>query len=172
MAFTLPADLPEDWVDNIGMVEDADYLNKVGGMGNAIKAALLALVTGATQAFVSTAEATIGQTYADLPTTTDSVTVMIGSSGKALVLISAHFVNLGGNGFMSYAMSGANTAPASDGKSAQLESAINGAPGSIFTAVLETGLSAGSTTFKLKYRSGTTNNPTLSQRRIIVIPFP
>lgn len=32
----LPDDLPTDWVDNIGMVEDAAFLNKLGGNVNAI----------------------------------------------------------------------------------------------------------------------------------------
>lgn len=172
MTFTLPADLPEDWVDNIGMVEDADYLNKVGGMGNAIKAALLAIVSGATGAVVAASESTTSTSYVDLTTTTDSVAATIGASGKALVIMSALFTTgPGGTHYMGYAMSGANTAAATDAKCVAAWTTVNTAQVSASGVFLETGLTPGSTTFKAKYKSNV-NGCAFSNRRLAVIPFP
>ena len=66
MAFTLPDDLPTNWQDDVGMIEDADYLNAVGEMNNSIKDALTALVDGAKSAYVATQESTTSTSYADL----------------------------------------------------------------------------------------------------------
>lgn len=174
MAFTLPADLPVDWVDNIGMVEDADFLNKVGAMDNALKAALLAIVNGAAVTTVATSETTTSGTYTDLTTTADSVTVTIGASGKALVIFSAETSVSAGSSRMSYAMSGANTAPATDAKSATFHAQVGAAQdGTLIRAYMETGLTPGSTTFKPKFRSAIdTSTKTFLNRQIIAIPFP
>lgn len=130
------------------------------------------LATGATQAVVATAEATSSTSFADLATTTDTVTVTIGANGLALIILGAA---LAGNtaGMLSYmgvAISGASTVSPSDAKSY-----VVGAVGGLTTGqqsycYLETGLAAGSTTFKAKYRVSA-NAMTASTRRITVIPL-
>lgn len=140
---------------------------------NAVAAAINTLAGGIAQAVVATSEATSSTTYADLTTTTDTVTVTIGSSGVAKVSVFAQATSAGSTGqcFMSFAASGANTIAADD------SIAVTGTPGSSarpmslgFEFTL-TGLAAGSTTFKAKYKS-TTNAATFINRRIAVEPKP
>jgi CRP-like cAMP-binding protein len=91
------------------------------------------------------------------------VTVTIGANGLAMVLFSATAFST--QTYVSFAMSGANTQAASDtNASIAAGTSRQGAP------ILLTGLTAGSTTFKLKYRvaSGT---GTFLDRRIAVIPL-
>ena len=173
MAFSLPADLATNWADNVGMIENAAYLNAVGDMNNKLKAAINGTVNGTAQAVVATSESTSSATYADLATTTDTVTVTIGPSGMALVLIYAYFSNTQWNAMMSYAISGANTAAASDTKCLNFRNQPAGSQDGAFGGTfLETGLSTGSTTFKLKYRAGGSGGTmTFANRRIAVIPF-
>lgn len=174
MAFTFPADLPEDWVDDIGMIEDADFLNHVGDLGNALKAAILAIVNGADSAFVATAESTSSASYTDLTTTTDSVTATIGSSGKALVFLRAQASGAASAKamFMSFALSGANTVAASDAFSCNNQGASALTPDSSISAMfLLKNLAAGSTTFKAKYRT-TAGIANFYNRHFAVIPFP
>lgn len=174
MAFTLPADLATNWADNVGMIENAAYLNAVGTMNNSLKAALNSTVNGTASAYVATSESTTSTSYVDLTTTTDSVTVTISSSGMALVLIYAAVANgnNGGQSFMSYAVSGANTVAAADGQSINVQ-VVTGAgnAGSFGNMFLLTGLTAGSTTFKLKYRASSGTTAVFATRRITVIPF-
>lgn len=172
MAFSLPADLATNWADNVGMIENAAYLNSVGTLNNANKAALNAIVNGAASVVVATGEATTSATYTDLTTTTDTVTVTIGNSGMALVLLYCSVLNAGGYSYMSYAVSGATTSAAADTKAWQYGAAIASIGASFGATFLETGLAAGSTTFKLKYRTTSSSNNTFSNRRIAVIPFP
>ena len=173
MAFSLPTDLATNWADNVGMVENADYLNKVGAMNNAIKAALLGTVNGTAQAVVATQETTTTTSYTDLTTTTDTVTVTIGNSGMAMVLLYSAIGNstAGAISYVSFAVSGANTIAASDTTCLYFQIASGaGNAGAMGTMFFLTGLATGSTTFKMKYRvsSGTGN---WSNRRIAVIPF-
>jgi len=35
MAFSLPSDLPTNWADNVGMIENAAFLNSLGTLNNA-----------------------------------------------------------------------------------------------------------------------------------------
>lgn len=175
MAFTLPADLPEDWVDDIGMIEDADFLNDVGDMANALKAAMLVLVNGSASATVSTQESTTSTTYTDLATTTDQVTVTVGASGKAIIILSADMSgnNTSARARMGFAMSGSNTAAASDTFAAAQRIIATSVQyfGTTTKIMLLTGLSAGSTTFKAKYRIDL-GSGFFQDRSIIVIPFP
>lgn len=171
MAFSLPADLSTSWADNVGMIENAAYLNAVGAMNNSLKAALNAMVNGATGAAVATAETTASASYVDLTTTTDTVTVTIGDSGIAIVFIQAQHANTGGYNLTSFAISGATTRAADDATCIQAAGHSNGVQVQVGNAYVVTGLSAGSTTFKMKYKviSGT---GTFANRRISVIPFP
>lgn len=123
-------------------------------------------------ATVSTSEATTSTSFTDLTTTTDSVTVTIGSSGMALVTISHTDTASQGAGHVSYAISGANTASATDTKAARTGwwvVASGTFPASF--SFLETGLAAGSTTFKMKYRTTDGSSHSFSSRSISVIPI-
>lgn len=172
MAFSLPSDLATNWADSVGMIENAAYLNAVGDMNNKLKAAVNTLVNGIGSAVVATGEATTSATYTDLTTTTDTVTVTIGNSGMALVLLHCTVLAAGGWSYMSYAVSGANTSAAADAKAWSYAAAVASIGGSFGATFFETGLTAGSTTFKLKYRTSSSNSNTFSNRRIAVIPFP
>lgn len=126
------------------------------------------LNTGAASAFVSTAETTASTGYTDLATTSDTVTATIGANGLALVSISGALNNSGANAnYMSFALSGANVQAASDNFSI----ADVGTAGSTLGAVfLLTGLAAGNTTFKAKYKVGA-GTGTFQLRRIAVVPL-
>lgn len=143
--------------------------------GNALKAQAISptqLNTGALSAVVLTSETTSSTSYADLATTTDTVTVTIGSNGLALVIISSDMVNNTNNDFtfVTFAASGANTIAASDTRSfsAKVPTASGEFSGS--WGYLATGLSAGSTVFKMKYRVNA-GTGTFSNRYISVIPL-
>lgn len=132
------------------------------------------LATGAATALVATAETTATTSYVDLTTTTDSVTTTIGANGLALVNISSLMSNntASDSCFMSFAVSGASTVAASDANSIQYGIAATGA-NSLYKmgiGILLTGLTAGSNTFKVKYKvNGGTG--TFTNRQISVIPL-
>lgn len=131
------------------------------------------LNTGAAPALVSTSEPTTSSSYGDLTTTTDSVTVVIGANGIAIVNISALGANAasGGQVLMGFAISGATTQAASDAFSAKINSAAGGQSWSLNGTFVLTGLIPGITTFKAKYKSDGTNAATFSNRRIAVVPL-
>lgn len=175
MTFTLPSNLPTNWVDNIGMIEDAAFLNNVGTMANDLRAAVLALVTGPAAATVATSESTTSTSYTDLTTTTDTVTVTIGASGIALVVINSINANSNSSSasYASFAASGANTITAIDGNSAESVYPASFTNFSATKTIFLTGLTAGSTTFKMKYKiAAGGGTATFSNRTIGVIPFP
>lgn len=150
----------------------AQGLNEAAQGVNATAAAINAIVGGTVGAIVATGESTASTSYTDLTTTTDSVTVTIGSSGKALVLMSVAISGSGGAGWMAYALSGANTVAATDAKGISFWQPASHSEGrsGIF---LETGLSPGETVFKAKYRATNASyTQTFTNRRIAVIPFP
>lgn len=171
---------PEAWPDSIvKSVPMWEAINAIATRVNTIAAAVNELPAGGGSAFgdvasayVATSEGTTSTSYTDLATTTDTVTVDIGSSGEALVFLSAYMGASASSNltFMSFAVSGANTIAASDDNSLSMSTAAGGVQGAGNSFLLED-LSSGSTTFKVKYRvSGATGN--FARRRIIVIPFP
>lgn len=170
MAFTLPSDLSTSWVDGSSTITASDW-NNTASMGNAIKAAIATWGYGIKTATVATSEATTSASYTDLATTTDSVTVAIGSSGKALIAIAADITVSSVSGYLSYDVSGATTSAAADAKSFRYMAAGTNSVHHMDAMFLETSLTPGFNTFKLKYRvsSGT---GTFINRRITVIPFP
>jgi hypothetical protein len=129
---------------------------------------------GPATAFVSTSEVTVSTTYADLATTTDQVTVNIGSSGLALVSISAmgYCTTAGLAGYLSFAVSGATTMAASDNYSSfATDSGVNYAQDYAWTHIVPN-LNPGATTFKMKYKiNNATDQQHFEYRRITVIPL-
>jgi hypothetical protein len=135
------------------------------------------LSTGAANASVVTSESTTSTLYTDLTTTTDTVTVSIGINGMALVVINSFMQNSVANAFcyLGFSISGASTVAASDTFSTNLQAYAANANERRGTTFLITGLTAGSNTFKLKYRvdSGGSGSGTgiFSDRKISVIPL-
>lgn len=130
------------------------------------------LATGALEALVATSEATTSTSFTDLTTTTDTVTVTIGANGLALVTIAADMSNSAATGFtyVGFAISGATTVAANDNRALKNQSFANNGQLGLSGAFLVTGLTPGSTTFKLKYRvNGSTG--TFLNRRIGVVPL-
>jgi hypothetical protein len=129
-------------------------------------------VSGPGYGYVATSESTTSATYADLATTTDQITVNIGNSGMAVLFLNSFLYNstIGDYAFVAFAMTGANTASASDVKSMYYPEASGGFGMKMGTPFLLTGLSAGSTTFKMKYRVNA-GTGTFQERFISVIPL-
>ena len=171
MAFSLPSDLPTNWADNVGMIENAAFLNNVGTLNNANKAALIAMVNGTATATVATSETTASTSYTDLTTTTDTVTVTVGSTGIVLVLIQSLSSNTGGTNSIGFAISGSNTVAASDAYALIHSGHASGVQTQTGSTFMVTGLTAGSTTFKMKYKASA-GTATFANRRISVIPLP
>ena len=133
---------------------------------------LLVPLTGAQSAYVSNNQSTSSTSYADLGNTDDYVTVTVGTS--ALVVISSMIRYGSGTSvypYVGFAVSGANTQSAVDNRSAMIIAADAGLDMSVSMVQLLTGLTPGSTTFKMKYRvSGGTWS--FLHRRIAVLPLP
>lgn len=128
-------------------------------------------------AFVATSEFTSSTSYTDLTTTTDQTTVTVGPSGSVWISFSAFASNntASQGSYMTIAISGATTqsASTSDGLGQYASTAqINGQVtlGQVISnSFLLTGLTPGSTTFKLKYKaSGGSSTATFLNRRLSV----
>lgn len=171
MSFTLPSDLPTNFVDDESEV-DAAYFNGVSAMGNATKAAIATIGYGVKSATVTTEETTTTTTYTDLATTTDQITVPVGSSGKVILAVRVTMKNSKSTGYYTYVgyeLSGANTVAANDNDCL----VKMGTPyvSQSFVTVL-TGLTAGSTVIKLKYRAQSGSTASFKDRLIAAIPLP
>lgn len=112
---------------------------------------------------------TTSTTYTDLFAADPEVTVTIGSSGRALVILSVHaYCDAAGSyALASFAVSGATARAAADGKAATVQGTAEQSPTLV---TVETGLTAGSTTFTTKYRA-TAGTVTFNSRRLTVIPL-
>jgi hypothetical protein len=127
---------------------------------------------GVTAALVATAETTTSTSYTDLTTAGPSVTVTVPASGAVLVTITAQSNNGNAGRLQSVAFvaSGSNTLAASDTRAL-----IASNPGSLqfqgSATFYVSGLAAGSTTFKLVYKTSQ-NTATFANRSIIVTPAP
>jgi len=118
-------------------------------------------------ATVNTSETETNTSFDDMTTPGPAVTATIGSRGLALVTFSCEMSNSGGFNVVSYAVSGANTIAASDDIS--VVTSVTAAE-TYSRTVLLTGLTAGSTTFTMKYRV-TAGTGTFLRRRIAVVPL-
>lgn len=135
------------------------------------------LATGAAAATVATSETTSSITFANLATVTDTVTVTIGANGLALVSISSYMTNNTTDGFtlVTFEASGANTIAAADSNAIIWQTQGGNHVVRFGNTVLLTGLAAGSTTFKMKYRVQTggsgSGTGTFLDRKISVVPL-
>jgi hypothetical protein len=127
---------------------------------------------------VATLETTTSATFTDLATFGPQVTINIGTSRRALVLVNAMVQVSSSSGFASFVVTGASSIAPDNYRSASVGS---NATGTIFSisagTVLLTaadGLNAGSNTFTMKYRRdvfGAGTGADFATRRITVIPF-
>jgi hypothetical protein len=126
-------------------------------------------LAGMQQATVATSQTTTQTaSYADMATVGPAVTVTVGSSGSALVIVSCQMKNDAAvASYTSFALSGATTAVPSTayGVSAATTGWTSGSRTSI-----RTGLTPGSTTFTMKYIVDSSTG-TFANRTIIVIPL-
>lgn len=135
------------------------------------------LSTGAAAAFVATQETTTSTTYANLATTTDTVTVTIGANGLALVSLYSYISNNTKDSFtyIGVDISGANTIVATDTCAIIFQAYSGNTSLSFGNSFVLTGLTAGLTTFKMKYRvqtgGGGAGTGSFANRRIAVIPL-
>lgn len=164
--------LPTNWQNNIGMQVDADFLNNLGTVVNANTDAIAGLhnATAAVSTLITTEETLNSATYTDLTTTTDSVTVPVGPSGSVMVLLELRFSTyVGGSSNVltgSFATSGANTRAASDAYSVSTPASTLA---SIWQLFILTGLTAGNTVFKMKYKTNSGSTIKVNNRRISVL---
>jgi|SRR5215469_13767862 len=122
-----------------------------------------------TFAEVLTDQATSSTSYTDLATAGPSVTVTVGGSGKVLVGFNSQFDLAGAGSLVSVVLSGANTVAASDNWSLYDGGVTNGeAKGRTYVF---TGLTAGSTTFKMQYKSPGAGSAGFQRRSIWAIPL-
>ena len=124
---------------------------------------------------VATSQTTTSASYANLASVGPSVTLVVPQSGEVLISFSAFLTHsaAGQRSFLGWAASGANTIAASDANSAQMrQMAISGAEvGTIGRTMHLTGLTPGTTTFTLMYRT-TAATATFADRHLIVEPKP
>ncbi|WP_213452901.1 hypothetical protein [Rhizomonospora bruguierae] len=140
-------------------------------------AAASALALGRTEGrVVHNSESTNSTAYADLATVGPTMTVQIGPSGRALVMIGAMVMWGDGGGFteleayVSYAYSGASARGAGDGASFSptVSASINVQQGSFVDFI--GGLPAGDYTFTAKYRVSN-GSAFFNHRVLVVLPF-
>ena len=131
---------------------------------------------GATRAYIATGESTTStSTYVDLTTVGPSVTVTIGSNGQALLSMTAEMTNSTSGNYaeMSVVASGANTITIGTNPYRLFAQATaNNQPDNKYTyTTLLTGLTPGSTTFKIQYRTITGGTASFQYRELTVVPL-
>jgi hypothetical protein len=119
---------------------------------------------------VTTSESTGSTSYTDVTTPGPAVTVTTGT--KAIVIVTSLVQNStsGQNAYASYAVSGASAISATDDRAVLITAAATNQTLRASSAYMETGLTAGSNTFTMKYRV-TGGTGSFQNRRITVIPL-
>lgn len=123
--------------------------------------------------YVAAGNSTTSGVFTDLASAGPAVTVTIGASGRALVLVSAEISNdtAGGFSIMGYAVTGATSLAASDERAAYTRSAVASDGSMCANSRVVTGLTPGANTFTSKYRQQSGGTGFFSRRSITVIPL-
>jgi len=115
-------------------------------------------------------------TYGDLTGSNVGPAVTLDTGTEVFVDIKAHITNTGwslGQGFLSFAVTGASSRAAADADSVGALGLPNGAHLAVGGRLRVTGLTAGSNTFTMKYRSGSVaDTATFFERDICVTAIP
>lgn len=137
----------------------------LGKLGNGLSPAVFAVVATAEQG-------TNGSAYVDCATVGPTVTVVVGSSGRLKVTISANMAESDNNdgGRMSVALSGANTSAADDSRSLAFFPKVTDTYACYSRVLVYTGLTPGSTVITAKYKDSGGDN-TWSQRELLAEPM-
>lgn len=159
------------WVDVNG--PDLLALDRVGSFGPSV-------IATAASASVDTEQTRTSESFGDLSTVGPSVTVDVSPSGRLLVQVSAYifvYQPVGDNvhgGAVGVALSGANTLSPTDREAILYQVSTVGDHQSIFNAskvTLYSGLNAGSTTVRAKYRCTNLGDAEFSLRHIWALPL-
>lgn len=148
---TLPAS--RSFIVLAGFEIAAAYSLEIPATSSLEVAAYLEPVGAPATAIVTSDETTASTSYVDLNTVGPTVTVTVGTSGIVRISISCGLYNsTNADTFASVVLSGANTQTAlsNENDSARTNSTVGARTASVW---LMTGLAAGSTTFKLQYRT-------------------
>lgn len=124
--------------------------------------------------YIVTSETTTSSSFTDLATVGPEVTVNVGQNGLLLVGIYAYEDSSTGDNrpSMGFALSGANTASASDDKSIVMEAVAGGSEQRQGATFLLTGLNPGSTTITAKYkRVSGSGSSIFATRRVWAVPL-
>lgn len=127
---------------------------------------------GAQTAYVGNSETTTSRSFVDLKTTSDSVTVTIGSSGLALVSLICAGSNASDStnyARVSWEVTGASNVPPES--NAGYGILLNSTFQQVGVSKLMTGLTPGRTTFKMKYQVESSGTGTFANRSITVVPL-
>lgn len=157
----------DDIVENIEALADGSGLDD-----GAVTNPKLNL-NGSEEALVATGQSTSSGSFTDLSTVGPTVTVDIGVSGCALVVLAT---NASGdtavqNRNMGFAISGATTRAAVASDALQTGNANTSVGERHSYSTIVTGLTPGSTTFTAKYSRFGSGNATFTDRKIQVMPF-
>lgn len=127
-----------------------------------------------TSANVLPSETMTGTSYANLATLGPSVTLNVPPSGEVLIGFSCRTssTSSGRKTFVSFEMSGANTAGADDTMDAEYYVASANTSGTMSNVIHLKGLNPGTTTFKLMYRTDGSGTAAFYNRKIWVEPKP
>lgn len=119
--------------------------------------------------FVVTSQTTGSGSYTDLATVGPSITVTTGT--RAIICITAQIANntVAGSSLVACDISGAHTEAAADSNSLQLDAGVANQELSASHVTMYS-LTAGSSTFRLKYRVSA-GTGTFARRKLVVMPF-
>ena len=162
-----------DTAARLGVGSNDQVLTADSGQATGVKwASFSGRMNGSDVATVATSQSP-GSTgsYVDLATAGPAVTVTVGASGIAIVTITARIICVAsGTSNASVALSGANTVAAADGNALAVIGASAGDGGRSTATLVLTGLTPGSTTFTMKYKSTSTLH-TFAERVVSVLTF-
>lgn len=152
--------------------DGTDYGVKVYDAAGANAVSLSNLLFGLQVAQNDAVDLTARTTWGDIASAGPAVTVNIGPSGRALLILSS-FINClvnNANGEMGCEVSGATSVSPGSSTAVRLAAATAETKGRFSAASLLTGLNPGSTTFTTKYITGG-SNVSFGFRTILVLPL-
>ncbi len=120
---------------------------------------------------IDTLETTTSLTFTDLATAGPAVTVTTGTTALAIITSGISNTSADQGGYAGFAVSGATTVAATVVDALFFEAAAANKWQQASWVGLITGLTAGSNTFTMKYRLGTSGTVRFFRRRLTVIPF-